>query len=142
MLRSGQALMNISLQKSGLENLSITTSTVSIFLTQGFILNEFDEILSNHIKRNEKIDEDFFIELRGKIFKILITQNGSRVLQKCLKRTSQDVLSNILEEIKFRVHELMVDPYANYFCQKFFGLLTDKDKIIFLKNVNLELIAR
>jgi len=57
------------------------------------------------------------------------------VLQKCLKRTSQDILSLILIELETRIHELMIDSYANYFCQKFFAMLSDKDKMIFLNNI-------
>jgi hypothetical protein len=105
-----------------------------------FATNEFDELLATFTRVNEKIDEEFYKHLKGKIFLILTTQNGSRVLQKCLKRTTQDILSLLLDEIKGKIHELMVDPYANYFCQKFFGLLHDKDKLIFLTNIKDNMI--
>ena len=31
----------------------------------------------------------------------------------------------------------MIDSYANYFCQKFFGYLKNDDKILFLQNIQI-----
>jgi len=97
-----------------------------------FNMGEYDDILEKFTRISDKIEEDLYTGLKGNFFKILATQNGSRILQKCLRKTSQDILSLLLDELKSRLHELMVDPYANYFCQKFFGFLSDKDKIVFL----------
>ena len=36
--------------------------------------------------------------------------------------------------------ELIIDPYANYFCKKFFTYLNQKDRIDFLKNIEKTLI--
>ena len=47
----------------------------------------------------EKLEEDCYSMMKGNFFKILTTQNGSRVLQKSLKNTSQEILSFILHEV-------------------------------------------
>jgi len=36
--------------------------------------------------------------------------------------------------------DLIIDPYANYFCKKFFTFLNAKDRIDFLKNIEKALI--
>jgi len=102
---------------------------------QIFPLNEFDHILESNVSTIEKIDEDTYHILKGNFFKILTTQNGSRILQKSLKRTSKDILSRINKEIGSRIADLMTDSYANYFCQKFFGYVDYEDKIEFLVNI-------
>jgi len=36
---------------------------------------------------------------------------------------------------------LLIDSYANYFCQKFFGYLEYEDKLIFLKNIKDSIVT-
>ncbi len=68
--------------------------------------------------------------------KLLTTHNGSVLIQKNIKKTKNKILSLILEEIAPFLNSLIIDPYANYFCQKFFSLLNNKDRIIFLKQIS------
>jgi hypothetical protein len=65
------------------------------------------------------------------------SQNGSRILQKALNKTHQDILSIIFFEIQDYLQELMIDSYANYFCQRFYDFLQLKEKLIFLTKVFL-----
>lgn len=81
---------------------------------------------------NEKVDEESVIHLKGNFLKIVKSQNGSRILQKSLNKTNSHILSVIFEEIKFSLPELMVDPYANYFCQRFYDFLEQQEKVEFL----------
>jgi hypothetical protein len=78
--------------------------------------------------------------LKGNFLKIAKSQNGSRILQKALGKSSQQILSIIFEEIKTDIHELMVDSYANYFCQRFYEFLEQNQKIEFLCGVNQNLL--
>ena len=64
-----------------------------------FPTNEFDAILEMNVSKIEKLEEDYYSMMKGNFFKILTTQNGSRVLQKSLKNTSQEILSFILHEV-------------------------------------------
>jgi hypothetical protein len=91
-----------------------------------------DDVLENRVKLYEKIEEEYLPVFRGNFLKILRSQSGSRILQRALNKTSQQILSIIFEEIKNDVHELMVDLYANYFCQRFYDFLTQSEKIEFL----------
>jgi len=40
-----------------------------------------------------------------------------------------------MREIEAKLNELMVDPYANYFCQKFYEYLNLDDRLDFLDKV-------
>jgi hypothetical protein len=79
--------------------------------------------------------EDLTI-LAGNFFKIITSQNGSRILQKSLCNTSPEILSIIFHEVSNRIHDLMTDSYANYFCQIFYGFLDLKSKLLFLEQIS------
>ena len=100
-------------------------------------VNEFDEILDLSIRKKEQIEEDVYQKLKGNFFKVITSQNGSRVLQKALQNTETSILVRIFEEIKENVHQIMIDSYGNYFCQRFFSYLNKENRIIFLKHVNI-----
>lgn len=42
----------------------------------------------------------------------------------------------IFEEISIHMNDIITNVYGNYFCQKFFCVLDNKDREIFLKTVN------
>jgi hypothetical protein len=97
---------------------------------------KIDEISEKINTRNkDRIDEEIFCILKGHITNLITSQNGSRILQKLLKKTSKDILSLILEEIIEKIPDLLVDCYANYFCQKFFFVLKKEDRILFLEKI-------
>lgn len=112
---------------------------VNIFFIIVFI-NEIDEILENKIKMTEKIDEECVYYLKGNFLKIIRSQNGSRVLQKALSKTSKEISAIIFEEIKTCLSDLLIDPYANYFCQRFYDFLDFNQKIEFLNQVRFSFI--
>lgn len=99
------------------------------------IVNEFDEILDLSVRKKELIEEEVYEMLKGKFFKVIISQNGSRVLQKALKNTESAIIYKIFDEIKERLNEIMTDMYGNYFCPKLFSFLDSKRKIEFLEQV-------
>lgn len=87
------------------------------------------------VKVNEKLDHDCLKCFKGNFLKILKSQNGSRILQKALNKTCIEILTLIFTEIEPEIHELMIDSYANYFCQKFYDHLQLQQKLSFLKQV-------
>jgi hypothetical protein len=91
-----------------------------------------NEIVENKIKMHEKVDEETYYILKGNFKSIIRTQNGSRILQKALNKTNTEILSLIFYEIQDILNELMVDSYANYFCQRFYDYLDLKEKTVFL----------
>lgn len=80
----------------------------------------------------EEIDTETYEIFNGSFLKIITSQNGSRVLQKALKKTSGEILTKIFSEVRDKIVGMMVDSYANYFCQKFFTFLNFEDRISFL----------
>jgi hypothetical protein len=97
--------------------------------------NEYDQILENHVRPKEELDDETYLMLKGKIFNVLMTQNGSRVLQKVLKKTKFEIISKMFEEISGKFSDLMMDSYANYFCPKFFTFLKKNQRRIFLLQI-------
>jgi len=93
-----------------------------------------EDALKN-IKASNKINKENIKSLRGKFVKILKSQNGSRILQTSLKNDSYMIIKTIFNEVEDSLNELIVDSYANYFCQRLYEHLKSQDRIIFLKKV-------
>ena len=60
---------------------------------------DIEDILENNLNINEIITEQILASLKGHLFRIICSQNGSRILQKCLNKTPKEVLSKILNEV-------------------------------------------
>jgi hypothetical protein len=97
--------------------------------------DEIENLLKDKIKIIEKIEKSDLSLLRGSFFKLLTSQNGSRILQKALQNSHYSVLNKIFEEIKDNISDLMVDSYANYFCPVFYSYLEIQEKLTFLTKV-------
>jgi len=63
------------------------------------VRQEIEDILENELNVTEVITEQIFNQFKGYFFRILNTQNGSRILQKCLKLSPVDILSRIFHEV-------------------------------------------
>ena len=104
--------------------------------SSGSYLNEvFEELLENKVKLAETVDEEAHAVLQGNYLTVLSSQIGSRILQKALVRTSPSIISSIFSEVEQGIPNLMTDSYANYFCQKFFSVLNENDRLRFLCRV-------
>lgn len=97
--------------------------------------NNLDDIIENNIKNEEFISEENFELIKGNIYNILTSQNGSRIIQTCISKTSIEVMKLFFLEIKDKLHLLINDQYGNYFCKKFFCSITDSERIGFLESV-------
>jgi hypothetical protein len=102
--------------------------------------SEFDELLEKNVRIKSKIDNDAHSIMKNNYLKILTTQNGSRVLQKALMNTSKDIIKEIFMEIFEKIPELMVDNYANYFCQKFYSYIDFELKMMFLNSLKRSVV--
>jgi hypothetical protein len=96
---------------------------------------EIDENIENKIKSDERIEMDTFEILKDKFFKIVTSQNGSRIMQIYIFNSSAEVIKAIFTEIAHFMNEIITNIYGNYFCQKFFRVLDNDDRKIFLKKV-------
>ena len=96
--------------------------------------------LKSILYRTDKIDHFIYSKIQGNIVDIIKTHKGSRIFQNYLKNTHCDILHQIFTEINPYLNELLIDPYANYFCKKFFTFINQKDRIEFLKTIKDSLI--
>ena len=96
--------------------------------------------LKNILYRTDKIDHYIYNKIQGNIAEIIKSHKGSRIFQNYLKNTHNDILHQIFMEINPFLNELLIDPYANYFCKKFFTFLNQKDRIDFLNTIKNSLI--
>ena len=97
--------------------------------------------LKHLLEQTGKIDFYIYNLIKGKIVQIIKNHKGSKIFQKYLKSThSDEILHLIFIELFPFLVDLIIDPYANYFCKKFFTYLNPKDRIDFLKNIEKALI--
>ena len=92
--------------------------------------------LKHSLERTGKIDYYIYNLIKGKFLQIIKNHKGSKIFQKYLKSThSDDILHQIFIELSPNLEEIIIDPYANYFCKKFFTYLNQNDRIDFLKRI-------
>ncbi len=96
--------------------------------------------LNNLLIKNEKIDYFIYNKFKGNFVNLIQTHRGSRMFQNYLKNTSNDIIHLIFTEINKSLIELIKEPYANYFCKKFFIYLNQKDRIDFLLIISSSII--
>ena len=60
------------------------------------------------------------------------TQSGSRILQNYLEKTPSQIIHLLFNEISGKINNLLLDPYANYFCLKLLCFLNNNDRLSFL----------
>ena len=96
--------------------------------------------LKQMLEKSGKIDYYIYNNIKGKILSILKNHKGSRIFQKYLKSTHCDILHQIFIELNYNLEELFTDPYANYFCKKFFTYLNQKDRVDLLKGIENSIV--
>ena len=97
--------------------------------------------LKHLLEHTGKIDFYIYNIIKGKIVSIIKNHKGSKIFQKYLKSThSDEILHLIFVELFPYLEQLIVDPYANYFCKKFFTFLNQKDRTDFLRGIEKSLI--
>ena len=97
--------------------------------------------LKHSLERTGKIDYYIYNLIKGKFLQIIKNHKGSKIFQKYLKSThSDEILHQIFIELSPNLEEIIIDPYANYFCKKFFTYLNQNDRIDFLKRIESSFI--
>ena len=75
--------------------------------------------LNSLLLKSEKIDHYIYNKLQGNFVNIIKTHKGSRIFQNYLKNTQSDILHQIFQELSPLLSDILMDPYANYFCKRF-----------------------
>ena len=78
------------------------------------------------------INYNIFNNIKQKLYHLIITQSGSRLLQNYLEKTPSQIIHLLFNEISGKINNLLLDPYANYFCMKLFCFLNNNDRLSFL----------
>ena len=118
--------------KSNINNQNLNVNLENEFR---FYLNEHGEKIEKLDYNKNSIDIEDYNKLKGNFLNLITSQNGSRFMQKIYLNTKYDILKKIFDEISNSISDCMIDPYANYFCQKFFGVLKKEERIIFLNSI-------
>ena len=99
-----------------------------------------DEII--HLLYLEKIDYHIYNLIKGKFLSIIKNHKGSKLFQKYFKSFQSDEIIHLLYlEVCPNLDEFITDPYANYFCKRFFSFLNQKDRIDFLKKIEKSIVS-
>ena len=112
-------------------------------LYQNNIINNNEYLifqLKFNLEKTGKIDHYIYGLIKGKFFSIIKNHKGSKIFQKYLKNTHSDILHQIFVELSQNLEELITDPYANYFCKRFFTYLNQKDRTDFLKGIEKSMV--
>ena len=78
------------------------------------------------------INYNIFNNIKQKLYHLIITQSGSRLFQNYLEKTPSQIIHLLFNEISGKINNLLLDPYANYFCMKLFCFLNNNDRLSFL----------
>lgn len=130
--RNNYFLENLNMNTIKNETCDLFTKNNSMFSMNNYDLFKHNLINVNFNKEINQIDENIYSQINGSITSIIKIQIGSRNLQKMLKKSCPIILSKIFLEIQFEIPLLLVDSYANYFCQKLYTYLKIDEKLKFL----------
>jgi hypothetical protein len=100
---------------------------------------EIEDVLEK-IKIKSKMSKHNYEKLSGSFLNLVKTQSGSRVLQSILSTSHPEVVKSLFYELKANLPELIIDPYANYFCPKLFSVLKTEEKIQFLLEIQYNVL--
>jgi len=88
------------------------------------------------IPTNDKDIKDY----KGQLVAFAKNQQGSKYLQRVLAKASPDILDFIVVEVGDNLHELMVDSYGNYFCQKLLQSSSSKQRLYLLEKISPHIV--
>lgn len=63
------------------------------------IRSQVEEILDRDLNINEEINNKNYESLKGHFYRIVSSQNGSRIIQKCLAKTAYEFKIKIFNEV-------------------------------------------
>jgi len=127
---------NDNVNKDINNNINSIPNNININVNDNYIYE-----LKHLLEHTGKIDFYIYNQIKGNFLQIIKNHKGSKIFQKYLKSTlSDEVLHLIYKELNPNLEELIIDPYGNYFCKKFFTYLNQEDRIDFLNTISKSLI--
>lgn len=108
-----------------------------MFNKSGLILDDPVAVeLDSMLNQYNKFTFELYLKLKGTFISLIKSQQTSRVCQFYIEQSPNEVIHLIFTEISDSLPQLLLDPYANYFCLKLFYYLNSNDRMIFLKNIS------
>jgi hypothetical protein len=95
---------------------------------------------NNILKLSDRIDKESFNRLKPIFVNIINSQNGSKMLQKCLEKTKKNILRLILDEVTKSLSIIFSNINSNEFCQIFFSYLDSKERKRFISELNTNFV--
>jgi pumilio RNA-binding family len=93
----------------------------------------------NHLNKCKSLPGGYYMALfnmvQGNIINFVTQFTTSKQIQKALPSWNEDILISIFYEIYAHIPRLIVDPYANYFCQKLYQHLSKNERIHFILTI-------
>ena len=131
----------INNEKNNISNNNININNTNNINTNISVNDNLIYEVKHLLECSGKIDYNVYNLIKGKFLLVIKNHKGSKIFQKYLKSThSDEILHLLFMEINLKIEELIIDPYANYFCKKFFTCLNQKDRIEFLKGMEKSLV--
>jgi hypothetical protein len=100
-----------------------------------FSLNNAEMVGEILTDKTEEITPELLAMIKVDLSDIIKTQNGSRIIQNCLTKTAPEIVLEMCNEILPGFHNLMIDCYGNYFCQKFYTFVPFEQKLMILQHL-------
>lgn len=119
----------IMFTEQGIESL-INENPIDLFEEEVSNIN-----YNNILKLGDKIDEESFIRLHQIFINIISSQNGSKTLLKCCKKTDKNILKLIIDELMTNIDKVFSNPNANEFCQELFSFIKEEERLYFMEQL-------
>ena len=99
--------------------------------------------LETMLVKTNKFDMEIYNYFKGSFISLIKNQQASRLCQFYFDQTPSNIVHLIFTELRDNITQLLLDPYANYFCLKIFYFLNSNDRIAFLENTsgNLDVLS-
>ena len=91
--------------------------------------------LNNLILQYKSINWEVYNYIKGHLTEYIKHQQTSRLFQYYFEQTPPEITHLIFMELFEELNELLLDPYANYFCLKIFFHLTHNDRTRFVNKI-------
>jgi hypothetical protein len=100
------------------------------------------DVVENFIcQKYEELNIEVCERFRGTFSTLITNQNSCRILQNLLSKSDHFSISKLFWEIIREIDSLIVNPYGNYFCQKFYQLLNFDERIAFLIQIRKNIMT-
>lgn len=74
--------------------------------------------------------------IRGKVLPLVTHPEGYKAMSDYITSCGSLTVSRILKELRSQMKDLIVHPYGNYFIQKLFSQLAEKERLEILVEVS------